>query len=83
MKMIHLKLAAKSVGKAALWHLCKHETYLAAGAVGVGAGLASKSVHKGIEAGVMAVIGMVGFTSFHASIPVEVDKAIKDGIIEE
>lgn len=64
------------------YHLKNPVTYLAAGAVGIGATIASKSVRQGIEAGAFAVIGMIGFTTMEA-IPHVYKQAVEDGILEE
>lgn len=44
------------------YHLREPKTYLVSGAIGLGAGLALKSVGKGVGLGATAAWGIIGYT---------------------
>lgn len=73
-----LKVGFKNFGKAAVFQLTRTDTYLTAGAVVLGAALGSKSKEKAVEAGVFAMVGMVGFAVMHLGVPAATEEFMKE-----
>jgi hypothetical protein len=72
--MKFLQIGYKNFGKAAMFQLSKKDTYVTAGAVALGALLASKSKEKAVQAGMYAMTGMVGFAMMHLGVPKATDE---------
>jgi len=77
---IDFQVVGKAFLGAAKHHLSKPEVYLIAGSIGLGAGLADKSVKQGLKSGYAAALGVVGFTAM-ATMP-EVRATIMNEVIK-
>lgn len=61
--MHSITLAFGALVFSAGYHLRDPKTYMIAGAVGLGAGVASKDAYLGVGAGASAALGAIGYTA--------------------
>jgi hypothetical protein len=76
MKRLNIGKVAKGIGKVVLKQARNPYTYIAAGAAGLGVGLASKEVRQGVMTGINVAVGIIGYAWMSSSQKI-VDEAIE------